>query len=72
MLKDYKGARAIERDGLTSYFFNYNELYKVLDAVKQERKSKIEKYGIDKYTSYMKTQAQTDLYTRFSEVNGEK
>lgn len=72
VLKDYKGARAITRDGLTSYFFDYNELEKVLDAVKQERKNKIDKYGIDKYKMYMKTQSQTDLYTRFREMKGEK
>ena len=71
VLKDYKGARAIQRDGLTSYFFNYNELEKVLDAVKKEKQNKIEKYGTQKYKMYMETQAQTDLYTRFNEVKGE-
>ena len=72
VLKDYKGVRAIQRDGLTSYFFYFNEIEKVLDAVKQEKQNKIERYGIDKYKKYMETQAQTDLYTRFNEVKGEK
>lgn len=71
VLKDYKGDKVIQRDGLTSYFFNYNELEKVLNAVQKEKQNKIEKYGIDKYKMYMETQAQTDLYTRFSEVKGE-
>lgn len=70
VLKDYVGNEVISRDNLVSYFFNYTELDKVLDAVKKEKQNKIEKYGIDKYKGYMKTQAQTDLYTRFIEIKG--
>lgn len=55
MLKDYVGNEVISKDNLVSYFFNYTELDKVLDAVKKEKQNKIEKYGIDKYKSYMKT-----------------
>lgn len=72
VLKDYRGARVIQKDGLTSYFFNYNECEKVLDAVRQEKKSKIEKYGIDKYKMYMEQQSKTDLYTRFRILKGDK
>ena len=71
VLKDYNGVRAITRDGLTSYFFNYNELDQVLDAVKHEKQNKIDKYGIEKYKMYMQTQAHIDLYKRFNEVKGE-
>lgn len=70
VLKDYVGNEVISRDNLVSYFFNYTELDKVLDAVKKEKQNKIEKYGIDKYKEYMRTQAQTDLYTRFIEMKG--
>lgn len=70
VLKDYVGNEVISKDNLVSYFFNYTELDKVLDAVKKEKQNKIEKYGIDKYKSYMKTWAQTDLYTRFIEIKG--
>lgn len=55
VLKDYVGNEVISKDNLVSYFFNYTELDKVLDAVKKEKQNKIEKYGIDKYKSYMKT-----------------
>ena len=68
VIKDYKGERAIQKDGLISYFFNYNELESVIYAVKQEREEKVSKYGIEKYKEYMKKQAKTELYKRFKEV----
>ena len=71
VLKDYKGDGIIYRDNLISYFFNYNELDNVINAVIQEREKKIKKYGIDNYKLYMEEESKTDLYTRFSKVKGE-
>ncbi len=71
VIKDYVGNEVINRDNLVSYFFNYSELDKVLDAVKKEKQNKIDKYGIDNYKSYMKMQSKSDLYTRFFEMKGE-
>lgn len=72
LLKDYKGDGIIYRDNLISYFFNYNELDKVINAVIQEREKKLKKYGIDNYKLYMEEESKTDLYTRFSKVKGEQ
>lgn len=72
VLKDYKGDGIIYRDNLISYFFNYNELDKVINAVIQEREKKLKKYGIDNYKLYMEEESKTDLYTRFSKVKGEQ
>ena len=44
VLKDYKGDKAINRDSLISYFFNYNELENVVDAVQKEKQNKLELY----------------------------
>jgi len=71
VIKDYVGNEIINRDNLISYFFNYNELDKVLNAVHKEKQSKLRKYGIQNYKKYMERQSQTDLYTRFIEMKGE-
>lgn len=72
VLKDYKGDGIIYRDNLISYFFNYNELDKVINVLIQEREKKLKKYGIDNYKLYMEEESKTDLYTRFSKVKGEQ
>lgn len=40
IIKDYVGDKVIIKDGLICYFYNYNELEKVLEAVKKENKKK--------------------------------
>ena len=71
VIKDYKGDKAISNGRLISYFFNYYELNKVLEAVQKEKNAKIAKYGINNYKKYMKEQAQDDLYIRFKKVEGD-
>lgn len=71
VIKDYKGNKVINRDNLVSYFFDYNELEKVLELVQKEKQSKIEKYGLQKYLKLMEEQSHNELYTRFKEVKGE-
>ena len=70
VIKDYKGDKVVVKDNLTSYFFTYNEIENVLDAVIKEKQQKVDKYGIDNYRRYMKMQSKTDLYTRFIEMKG--
>lgn len=70
VIKDYVGNKVINRDNLISYFFNYSELDKVLDAVQKEKQNKINKYGLQNYQMYMEKESQTELYTRFKEMKG--
>lgn len=70
VIKDYKGDKVVLNGNLVSYFFDYNELENVLDAVAREKREKVDKYGIDNYKRYMKMQSETDLYTRFIEMKG--
>ena len=72
VIKDYKGNRVTRNSNLISYYFTFNELDQVINAVKQERQNKVKKYGIQNYKEYMKKQAKTDLYNRFKKVEGAK
>lgn len=45
VIKDYKGDRVILKDGLICYFYDFNELDNVLDAVQKEKQNKLNKYG---------------------------
>ena len=71
VLKDYKGDKVINRDSLISYFFNYNEIENVLDAVQKEKQNKLEKYGLQNYQMYMEKESKSELYTRFIKMKGE-
>ena len=55
MIKDYIGDKVILRNGLVCRFFDYNELENVLIAVKKERETKLNRYGLEKYKKYMDT-----------------
>lgn len=68
VMKDYKGDKAVLKDGLISYFYDFSELDIVIDAVQQEKQKKLNKYGIANYQKYMEEESQTDLYKRFSRV----
>jgi len=68
VLKDYDGNEVINKDNLVSYFFNYNELDKLLNAVQKEKQDKINKYGLQNYQMYMERESKSDLYTRFKKV----
>lgn len=70
VIKDYVGNEVVNRDNLVSYFFNYNELDKLLDAVQKEKQNKLNKYGLQNYQMYMEKESQTELYTRFKEMKG--
>lgn len=69
VIKDYVGNEVINRDNLVSYFFDYTELDKVVNAIQTEKQLKINKYGIDKYKHYMKIQKNNNvLFQRFKEI----
>ena len=61
VIKDYKNDKVIIKDGLICYFYDFNELDNVLQAVQNEKKEKINKYGIKNY----------NLYKRFKIMEGE-
>lgn len=68
VMKDYKGNKAITRDGLISYFFDYTELEDVIKEVQKEKANKIHKYGEQNYLKYMSESSKDDLYKRFKRM----
>ena len=70
VIKDYKGNKAVTRDGLISYFYNFNELDEVVDAVQKEKQSKVADYGIENYKVYMKRNANQRIYREFEKLKG--
>ena len=60
--------KAINRDGLISYFFDYTELDDVIKEVQREKVNKIYRYGEINYLKYMEQSSKDDLYTRFERM----
>ena len=72
VIKDYGNDKVINKDGLICYFYNFNELDNMLQAVQKERQDKINKYGINNYNLYMKKEKQVNkLFNRFKQEKGE-
>lgn len=70
VIKNYMGNKAIKNGPLISYFFDYTEIEKVIDAVKMEKQRKIDTLGIRKYKDLMYKQSKSDLYQRFKKMKG--
>ena len=72
VIKDYKNDKVVIKDGLICYFYEFNELDNVLQAVQNEKQEKINKYGIKNYNSYMEREKrENELFNRFKQVKGE-
>ncbi len=68
VMKNYKGNRAIKRDGLISYFFDYTEIDEIIKMVQREKVNKVYRYGENNYLEYMKKSKTEKLYERFKRV----
>ena len=72
VIKDYKDNKVIIKDGLICYFYNFNELNNLLDAIQKEKQEKIKKYGIKNYYMYMEREkSKNKLFDRFNQMKGE-
>lgn len=72
VIKDYKNDKVIIKDGLICYFYDFNELDNVLQAVQNEKQEKINKYGIKNYNLYMEREKrENELFKRFKIMEGE-
>lgn len=70
IIKDYIGNKVIKRNDLICRFYDFNELESVLEAVKNEKQYKINKYGIENYQIYMKkAKNENELFKRFYRVS---
>ncbi len=69
VIKDYKSDKVILKNGLICRFFDFNELDRVLEAVQQEKRDKLSRYGLENYREYMKKQKDDELFSRFKKVS---
>lgn len=70
VIKDYVGNKVILKDGLICRFYDFNELYSVLNAVQQEKQQKLNKYGLKNYQRYMeKEKNENELFKRFKKAS---
>lgn len=53
---------------LFAFFYNFNEIDKLLMDIKAERKSKLERYGNIKYKQLLEKEAKNDLFNRFEKI----
>lgn len=69
VVKGYCGDKIIYFKNLISYFYTFEELPQLLNMVKNERESKIKKYGFENYKMYMEKEKQeNELFERFKMV----
>ena len=71
VIKDYKGDKITYFRNLISYFYTFDEISQLLQKIQEEKKAKIQKYGIDKYYSLMEIEkSKNELFKRFNKVGG--
>lgn len=68
VMKNYNGNRAINRDGLISYFFDYTEIDEIIKMIQREKVNKVYRYGEKNYLEYMRKSKTEKLYERFKSV----
>lgn len=69
LIKNYNGDKITYFENLISYFYNFEELPKLIKDIQEEKSNKIKKYGLEKYKEIMKREAiSNELFTRFKEV----
>lgn len=68
LIKQYKGPKKINDRGYIRMFYDYNNTEELIDDVQDEKKAKINKYGLHNYQKYMKINSQDNLYKSFKKV----
>ena len=68
LIKDFKGNKVVRDGNLIRFFYNFNEIDKLLMDIKAERKSKLERYGNIKYKQLLEKEAKNDLFNRFEKI----
>lgn len=70
VIKDYKGDKVVYKDDLICYFYDYDELDKVLEEIQKEKQNKLNKYGLSNYQMYMeKEKNSNELFNRFKKIS---
>ena len=65
LIKQYKGPKLVKDKGYLRLFYDYNNTDELINDVENERKDKINKYGLCNYKEYMKENSKDNLYKSF-------
>lgn len=68
LIKQYKGPKLVIDKGYLRMFYDYNNTDALIKDVENERKDKINKYGLCNYQEYMKQNSKDNLYRSFKIV----
>lgn len=63
-----KGQKTVLDKGFIRLFYNYNNTEELITDIQNEKKIKINKYGLENYKKYMKLNSQDNLYKSFKKV----
>ena len=68
LIKQYEGSKTVLDKGFIRLFYNYNNTEELITDIQNEKKIKINKYGLENYKKYMKLNSQDNLYKSFKKV----
>ena len=68
LIKQYKGPKQKNDKGYIRLYYDYNNTEELINDVQNEKKAKINKYGLSNYKQYMKINSQDNLYKSFKNV----
>ena len=69
LIKQYRGPKEKIDKGYIRLFYDYDNTEELIKDVQNEKKAKINKYGLHNYQEYMKINAQDSLYKSFKNVS---
>lgn len=68
LIKQYNGPKQVNDRGYLRLFYDYSNTDELVNDVQEEKKEKINKYGICNYQKYMRKNSNDNLYKSFKNV----
>lgn len=68
LIKQYNGPKQVNDRGYLRLFYDYSNINELVNDVQDEKKEKINKYGICNYQKYMRKNSKDNLYKSFKNV----
>lgn len=68
LIKQYQGPKKVNDNGYVRLFYDYSDTEELIKDVENEKKNKINKYGLDNYKKYMEQNSKDNLYKSFKSV----
>lgn len=68
LINQYKGPKEVIDKGYVRYFYDYKKINELIADVDKEKQNKIKDFGLYKYKTYMKQNAEKDIYKSFTRV----